>query len=97
MADLKNMLCQDIIDRNIHGQHIFMSKSNSDVFTLNETASFIFQSLGRVSSLAELTQEVMTEFAIDDMELAKNDIQTLLQTLLDRNILRKEAVDDLLK
>ena len=65
MTDNRKLLSEDIIERNIHGQHIFMSKSNSDVFTLNETASFIFQCLGEISNTDELVQKVIAEFKED--------------------------------
>ena len=90
------LLNADIIGRNIKGSQIFMSKQNSDVFTLNETASFIYACLDPAVPLAEIEDRVMREFAIDDREVVHQDIVNLLTYLVENNIIRSEAADSLM-
>jgi hypothetical protein len=92
MNDQHGLLTADIIGRNIKGCQVFMSKQNSDVYTLNETASFIFTCLGPTVSLAEVESRVMKEFEIDDPASVRQDVLNLLTTLLEKKILHPAAV-----
>jgi len=88
----RSLVRDSIIGRNIHGNQIFMSKENSDVYTLNETASLIFDCLNASLSFEETVSRVKAEFAIDDDAVIREDICCLIDLLVDNKILRPEAV-----
>ncbi len=90
---MKSKICnEDIIIREIHGQFVFMSKNNTDICTLNDTGSFIFKQLESQASLDDVVNEVMSEFEIDDAAQVQKDVQNLIQSLLDNNIVPAQAV-----
>jgi hypothetical protein len=86
------ILADNVIARSIRGQVVFMSKAHNDVLTLNETASFIVESLGAASSLADCSARVMQEFKIDDASQVERDIRSLLVSLRERGIVTEEAI-----
>lgn len=49
----------------------------SDMFTLNEVASFIWEQIDEHNSEADIATAVANEFAIDE-ETARNDVDTFI-------------------
>ncbi len=88
----RSILSNDVIARSIRGQVVFMSKAHNDVLTLNETASFIVESLPAASSLADCSARVMREFKMDDAAQVERDIRNLLVSLRERGIVTEEAI-----
>jgi hypothetical protein len=97
MNQPNSMLGPDIIGRCIHQQQVFMSKRNSDVYTLNETASFIYECIGAGATLAEIESKVMAEFDVDDPETVRQDIRKLLDFLIEKNIVVADRVEHILR
>lgn len=52
----------------------------SEMFTLNEVGSFVWEQLDHVDTLAELVNTVVAEFEVD-AETAKADVTTFLAEL----------------
>lgn len=97
MNQQNSMLNPEIIGRFIHGQQVFMSKQNSDVYTLNETASFIYQCLSPSTNLAALESKVMAEFDVDDPQTVREDIRKLLDFLIEKKIILAEMAEHIMR
>ena len=87
----ESVLSEDVIARTIRGQVVILSRSSSEVVTLNETASVVLEALPGASSLRDLARAVMARFAVDDEARVRADVKALLVGLRDQGVLREEA------
>lgn len=96
--DMHSVYIQDpnIVSRNIAGEVILVPiRSNlADmdlIFTLNETAAFIWSLLDGQRQLQAILQQVVEEFKVDSDE-AQQDLQELIKGLLDAGAVKKVEV-----
>ncbi len=77
----------DIAARMLGGEMMIMSARDSSLFTLNETASAIWQAADGVTPLADIVQQrICGEFAVDQ-EAALRDAEELVESLAAHGIL----------
>ena len=84
-----------IILTDVAGEHILVSARHLRdevpyITVLNDTSAFCWQFLVDGTDEDELCVQLQKEFEIDDVELLRSDIGTLLAQLKEKNYIREE-------
>ena len=79
----------DVLARVIDGEAVLLNLESGIYFGLNEVGSCIWQRIVGGSTVRDMTRQVVEEFEVSE-EVARRDIDALLEQLLDRGLARKE-------
>lgn len=84
---MKQTFNKDLIIQNLDDKTVIFDGEKSTLYTLNDTASLIFQKLKRGMPVEKIAAFLVKEYGIRE-ETAKKDIETLIADLKKKNILK---------
>jgi len=80
----------DVLNRLVDGEALLLNLESGIYFGLNEVGSCIWERIVIGSTVEEMTRVVVDEFEVTE-EVARQDLDALLQALLDRGLAKRAA------
>ncbi|MEM6576916.1 MAG: PqqD family protein [Pseudomonadota bacterium] len=93
MTDECYIARKNVVDCDIGGERALLHLDHNTYFTVNQTATLLWLSLSEPKTIDELVS-VMTETFDVEPDLARSDIQTLLQAMADEEIVETVSRQD---